>query len=55
VKLAANAVLKVEAQIFVLETAADVDDFFDVNRYNVREIADFEVKKYYDIYREGRV
>lgn len=53
-KLAANAVLKVETQIFVLESAADVDTFFTSNRYNVREIADFEVKKYYDIYREGR-
>jgi hypothetical protein len=53
-KLAANAVLKIEAQIFVLETAVDVDTFFETSRYNVREIADFEVKKYYDIYREGR-
>lgn len=53
-KLASSAILKVEKQIFVLETAADVETFFETNRYNVREIADYEVKKYYDIYREGR-
>jgi hypothetical protein len=53
-KLVSNDILKIEKQIFVLETAADVHSFFDEGRFKAKEIADFETNKYYDLYRKGR-
>lgn len=53
-KLVSNDILKIEKQIFVLEQAADIHSFFEEDRFNVREMANFELGKYYDLYRKGR-
>jgi hypothetical protein len=53
-KMVSNDILRIEKQILVLEKAADIYSFFDEGRFKAQEIADFEINKYYDLYRKGR-
>lgn len=52
VKLASGNVKKVEKQIYVLELAAEINGFFQMLNYSVEEMAEYEIVKYYELYRK---
>lgn len=52
-KTTSDALQKLETQIFILETAVDIVGQFTMLDYNAQEMADYEIPKYFEIYRKG--
>lgn len=48
-----EAIKTLETKIFILETAADADTFFRKTGQAVQGVADYELNKYFDLYRKG--
>lgn len=44
---------KTATQLFVLESAVDISVFLSSAKYDPREIAEYELQKYYDLYRRA--
>jgi hypothetical protein len=53
-KISYDALKKIDVQIFVLETAADIQGFLNMNNYKAGEIADYEIAKYFHLYMKER-
>lgn len=52
-KTASDALQTLETQIFVLQTAVSINGQFTLIGYDPTEMADYEIPKYYDLYRKG--
>jgi hypothetical protein len=52
-KLASNNLAKIESQCFILETAIDIVERFNINGFSMQEISDYEIPKYFELYRKG--
>lgn len=49
-KLSFNSVQKAKTQLFLLQTATEMESYFSANGYQVKEFADYELYKYYQIF-----
>jgi hypothetical protein len=52
-KSVSDALQQLETKTFVLQTAIDIVGQFNAMDYDVKEIADYQISKYFDIYRKG--
>lgn len=53
-KFTSDDLEKFNTQILVLETAGDVMGQFNMHGFKIESISDYEIPKYFDLYRKGR-